>query len=384
MQDNTFSLYATISLMTLPRVELSHTPEYQHMKKNFLVELKRASVGKPSSIVFLTHHLSEKPILTKGIVQGIVIGGTNYIISSEEIKPDGTRTILSKKKGKLPVFDTKQTLLDFFSKHVDPQAQAIGINFGFPLVAKTGAQGEIDGQLYRGTKEHTFKGVLHEPLGQLVKGLFKEKYHKNPKVSIANDTICLTLAGAGDEQGAFIAGTGFNMGLVLLENGKRTLVNLECGNFNKFTLSPILQKIDAESESPGEQLLEKAVSGKYLALYFNEKVRQSHQQIAPIATSQDLSELSHENHHDVAGDLARAIITRSAYLVAAAIAGAYEFFDKPEIFSLIGEGSLLWDGWDYHDNIKKKLTDLGIPKGTVNIRHIKDSSIEGAFGLITK
>lgn len=372
-----------MSLMAAQRVELIHTPDYEQIKQAFLKELTLASTGKTSSISFLKNYLPKKPLLTKGIVQGIVIGGTNYIISSEEIQPNGTHSILKQTKGTLPVFVAKETLLDFFSEHLDPQANAIGINFGFPLAAYTGSDGEIDGRLVRGTKEHAFVG-LTEPIGELIKALFYKKYHRKPIVSLANDTICLTLSGDGSEQGAFIAGTGFNMGLVLNGNGKRILINTESGNFNKFTLSPILSKIDAESEDPGGQLLEKAVSGKYLALYFNEKAKQSHQHISPIATSQDLSELSHENHHDIAGDLARAIITRSAYLVACAIAAVYEFNDKPQSFALIGEGSLLWNGWHYEENIYKQLNKLGIASEIVTLKNIPDSSINGAIGLITK
>lgn len=363
-------------------VDLIHTPNYQQIKQNFFEELVRASQHKPSSIFFLKHHLPEKPLLTKGIVQGIVIGGTNYILSTEEITSEGKSNMLKKQKGILPIFDTKQTLMDFFSKHLDQQADAIGINFGFPLEARTGSDGEIDGILINGTKEHKFTG-LKEPIGELIKSLFREKYQKIPKVSIANDTVCLTLSGDGSEQGAFIAGTGFNMGLIIEENNKKIIVNLECGNFDKFILSPTLEQIDKQSENPGGQLLEKAISGKYLAHYFNEKIKQTNLSVSPISTSQELSELSHTNHTDVPGDLARAIITRSAFLAGAVIAGVYEFSGKPEKFTLIGEGSLLWDGWQYHENIQKQLIRLGVPEGTVTIKHIKESSIKGAIGLIT-
>lgn len=363
-------------------VDLINTPNYQQIKQNFFEELVRASQHKPSSIFFLKHHLPEKPLMTKGIVQGIVIGGTNYILSTEEIKSDGYRKIVKRETGVLPTFATKRTFINFLSKHLDSQAEAIGINFGFPLEANTGLDGELDGVLLGGTKEHVFKGLLHIPLGQLIKELFQNKYKQRTIVSIANDTVCLTLAGKGNEQGAFIAGTGFNMGLIIEENNKKIIVNLECGNFDKFTLSPTLEQIDKQSENPGGQLLEKAISGKYLAHYFNEKIKQTNLPVSPISTSQELSELSHTNHTDVPGDLARAIITRSAFLAGAVIAGVYEFSGKPKKFSLIGEGSLLWDGWQYHENIQKQLIRLGIPEGTVTIKHIKESSIKGAIGLL--
>jgi hexokinase len=375
--------------MAIQRVELIHTPDYEQIKKNFLDELTLAAAGKPSSISYLKHQLPQHSLLTQGIAQGIVIGGTNYIIQTIEIKPDGQKKFLKKRTGILPIFETKQTLLDFFARHLDERAEAIGINFGFPMKAHTGSDGEIDGKLLYSTKEHSFTG-LTEPIGGLVKSLFQEKYLRLPKVSIANDTICLTLAGNGTENGALIAGTGINIGLAIHKNNQKVLLNLEAGNFNKFEPSEALKQIDVESENPGVHIFEKIVSGKYLAIYFNQRIKKNHPEIAPIKTSQDLSELSHTNHTDLAGDLARAIITRSAYLVAAAIAATYEFsliqhsVLHSSTFTLIGEGSLLWNGWHYQENIQKQLNKLGIPEGKITIKHIKDSSINGAIGLITK
>jgi hexokinase len=365
--------------MTGQTLELIHTPNYQQIKQSFYQELLLARDGKPSSISFIKHHLSKKPVVTNGHIQGIVIGGTNYLIATEILSANETKKITRKSSGKLPELSNRKILADFFKKHLAPQAQAIGINFGFPLNPVVGSFGELDGILRYGTKEHTFTG-LHESIGELVKSLTQNKI----KVSVANDTVCLSLSGNGTENGAIVAGTGFNMCLVLQNEKDRKLINMESGNFNNFTPSPILQKIDAESEVPGGQLFEKAISGKYLALYFNEKVKERNLSIPLISTSQELSELSHGNHAGVAGDLARAIITRSAYLVGAAIAGVYEFYERPQTFTLIGEGSLLWEGWQYLENINKQLIKLGIPQGTVKIIHVKDSSINGAFSLLAR
>lgn len=123
--------------MNTKRIELIHTPNYQQIKQDFLKELKCASDGKPSSISFLKHHLPKEPLLRTGIVQGIVIGGTNFIVSTEEIAPDGSRKMLRKTTGVLPILDSKETVVAFFNAHLDPQADAIGINFGFPLEAHT-------------------------------------------------------------------------------------------------------------------------------------------------------------------------------------------------------------------------------------------------------
>ncbi len=369
--------------MRTQNVELIHTPDYEQIKKDFLHELTLASKGESSSISFLRHKLPKQPILTQGIVQGIVIGGTNYISSVEGIKPDGQNKILDKRSGELPNIKDDKTFYAFLQKHFDSRALAIGINFGFPMEPMVGSQGELDGTLLYADKEHAMLGLIGKTIGKEAKRIFKNKYKRDIPVSVANDTICLALSGSGDEQGSLIAGTGFNMGLIIHENNQKVLLNLETGQFNKFEPSEALKKIDEESENPGIHVFEKIVSGKYLALYFNEKIRKHHPEISPIQTSQELSELSHENHHDAAGHLARAIIMRSSYLVATAIAAIYEFSGKPESFTIIGEGSLLWNGWHYQENIYKQLEKLGIKEGTIKLKHVSNSSINGAIGLIT-
>lgn len=368
--------------MTDQPIELIHTPNYQQIKQNFFDELLLASENKPSSISFIKHHLPDKPLITHGVVQGIVIGGTNYILSTEEIHTDGTRSIIERKKGILPIFTTRESFIEFLHASLDARAEAIGINFGFKMAPISTQEGYLDGTiLAKGTKEHTFTG-LTEPIGALVRSIFAKKYDKKIIVSVANDTICLLLSGKGHEKGSLIAGTGFNIGLRLQKDNQTILVNLETGNFDKFRLSPILQAIDAKTKNPGKKLFEKTVSGKYLARYFNEKIKELNLPIPPITTSQELSELSHENHKDMAGDLARAIIKRSAFLVATALAGMYEFCGKPKSFVIIGEGSLLWNGWRYQENIQNQLNTLGVPTGAITIKHVKDSSINGAIGLI--
>ena len=369
--------------MIASTVALLETPDYQQIKQNFLAELTFASQNQPSSLSFMKNLLPNKPLITEGIVQGIVIGGTNYILSTEEIKAKGERTILDRKTGILPTFTDRQSLSHFLLEHIDQRADAIGLNFGFPILPVTGSHGQLDGKIIHGTKEHTFTGA-NDPLGEMIQALFLQRYHKNIPVSVANDTVCLLLSGVGTEQGSLIAGTGINIGLRLDRSEQNTIVNLEIGNFDKFELSPILKRIDAESEKPGEQLFEKVTSGKYLSLYFNEKIKELGITMLPFETSQELSALSLVETPSPSSELAREILMRSAYLVATAIATVYEFAKQPSKFSIIGEGSMLWNGWQYQEHMKQQFTALGIPAEAIEIKHVQDSSINGAIGLVTK
>src|SRR5258708_9286448 len=124
---------------------LPKKPDYLEIKQTFLKELTPASQEKQSSISFVKHTMPEKPLLTSGIIQGMVIGGTNFILSTEELHTDGTRNILERKTGILPTFTTKQLFVDFVIEHLDPKADAIGCNFGFKLDVTYGKYGELDG-----------------------------------------------------------------------------------------------------------------------------------------------------------------------------------------------------------------------------------------------
>jgi hexokinase len=211
-----------------------------------------------------------------------------------------------------------------------------------------------------------------------------QKYKKTIPVSVANDTVCLLLAGNGAENASLIAGTGVNIGIRLSDQKKRSIINLEAGNFNRFALPDFLKIIDAASEKPGNHLFEKATSGKYLANVFNTLIQQQSILVNPIRTSQELSTLSYAANKDASGDVARMILQQSAFLIATAIAALYAFYQMPKSLTIIGEGSLLWKGWNYQENIQIKLKDFAIQKDTIQIKHIQDSSINGAIGLVVR
>ncbi len=359
--------------------ELFETVDYSKLRQDFLQELTRASQDKSSSLSFIKHTLPSKPLITSGIMQGIVIGGTNYTLSTEEIGQDGKRTLLERRTGVLPLFTTKKILENFFSKHLDHRAAAIGINFGFRMKPTSGKNGSLDGFVQAlGTKEHTFTG-LTESIGTLVNELFVKKYQRDVAVAVANDTICLLLSGDGTEQGAVIVGTGFNIGL----RQKNILINLEAGGFDKSKPSETLPEIDAQTKNPGEKLFEKELSGQYLFKHFNEQALQLGLTTPLLQTSQELTAIAHTINDKPARDLARTLLKHSAHLVACALAGVYDFYKRPQKLAIIGEGGLFWNGWQYQQHIQKKLIDLGISENTITIRQIKDSGINGAIGLLT-
>jgi hexokinase len=364
-------------------VNILEFPDYLEVKNNFTKELHEASLGNKSSLSYIKYNLPDKPLVTNGLVQGIVMGGTNYIVSLEEVSHGKTNN-LSRNTGILPTLTDSGVFFDFLAKHIDRQADAIALNLGFPLLPAEGTHGEIDGILAYGTKEHSFQGLTGKAVGNEIKQFCKKHFDRVIPVAVANDTVCLALSGDGSENGAVIAGTGFNIGIKQHdEKGNVFLANLEAGNFDKFKPTSTLQEIDRMSNQPGKKLFEKTVAGKYLALYFNEKAKSLDLKIPPLTTSQELTELSRIDGTGTANELAREILKRSASLTAAAFAGIYEFLNKPENLTFIGEGSMLWYGWDYPENLYNQLSALDVPEGAIIFKKIEDSSITGAVRLVT-
>lgn len=373
-----------ISLSSFNFPELLKIPDYQQIKKNFFQELVNAQNGHKSSLSFIKHSISEKSLINQGIIQGIVIGGTNYIFSTAKIQKDGKKIVLKQRSGILPILANDKIFFDFLSSNFEEKAEAIGFNFGFPLTPTRGTYGELDGVLLYGDKEHAMKGLVGRTIGKEINILFKKKFGRSIPVAVANDTVCLALSGKGDEDGSLVAGTGFNIGIMLSIDGMETIINIEAGNFNKFEQSDVLRYIDIQSEKPGLQVFEKAVSGKYLAVYFNKKASDLDLSISPITTSQELSKLSSTDGNTVVQILARSLLERSALLIAASIAGVYEFNNRPKKMKIVGEGSILWTGWNYLNNLNNGLIALGVPKNAIEFEHIQNSSINGAFKLVTK
>jgi hexokinase len=359
---------------------ISDQIDYQKVRTAFHKELTLASEGKSSSLSFITYSLPKSPLVTTGVVQGIVIGGTNYVVSTIRILKSGKQKVVNHHWGKLPIFADLKTLVDFLTTHLDPRADAVGINFGFPLKPIKGDFGEIDGKLIHGTKEHTFIGVTTS-IGEIAREIYQIKYKKDIPVSVANDSVCLTLSGDGSENGSFINGTGTNMCLKLVDKKKITIVSLESGNFDKFPVTSVIKRLDTKSAVKG-YYLEKTIAGKYMAEYFNEKAKQLGIIIEPLKTSNQVSELAERESNKPETKLAQALMERSAYLVAAITTGAYDFAGAPDKYTIIGEGSVLWKGWNYRKNIKIQFSNLGIPDHTIKFKHVEDSSIKGALGLL--
>lgn len=187
------------------------------------------------------------------------------------------------------------------------------------------------------------------------------------RVRVINDTVAALLAGMA---GAFsdaciglIVGTGTNMAIAVSPDripkidqagaaGQVLPVNLESGNFDPPFLTRWDGHLDAQSRNPGEQRLEKAVSGQYLADLL--KLRMPESDIDPVGGAVAVFEKAYgKGAHSVReGEVARRLIERSARLTAAALAGVISFLaggQSLQKVQITAEGGVFWGHAAYRE-----------------------------------
>ena len=234
------------------------------IQKNFTKELQSAKEGKKSSLSFITHQLPAFALVKENdIFQVLVIGGS--ISKNALIKKTGNNIdILSDKQKDQPPFTTKAAFLAFVEKELVPEISVLAVNFAYPLVPIYTGQ-KLEGVFIAGSKENTFDGMKEKNVCREIEEYVLQKKNKHISVTIANDSICLLLSGLTENSWNHLAcsiiGTGLGAALFL---DKRTLVNIEPANFNKFPQSKEAIKIDKFSARPETWLFEKEISGAYL------------------------------------------------------------------------------------------------------------------------
>jgi len=345
---------------------------------NFKKELELSKSGKKTSLPFIRHRISLKPIVGNGeTFQVLVIGGT--IFRKALIKKDGkTLTVIERDAKYQPPFKHRKDLELFIEREISDKVSKVALNFAYPL-DPIFENGRLDGVLVTGTKGNVFDDLIGKKVGLEVEKYVYKKRHKKIKVAVANDTICLLMAGLGrskwEELVGGVIGTGMNFAFF---TEKETAVNLESANFDKFPKTHEARLIDEYSANPGKSLFEKEVAGAYLYKHFNlirELKGLSH---ASIQSTEDLDRIAQQNIPGVSS-VAKDLLQNSAELVASQIAGIMLYKKKSLTFAI--EGSLFWLSNGYRQHVKKTLTRIS-PDYKAKFIKIPDSTILGAAKLI--
>ncbi len=351
------------------------TDSLQEISQNWSNELRLASQGLSTSLVFAKHKVT-KPIdsVFDGLV--MVIGGSNLVVSRVS-RRNGKIEILSYQKSPLPKLSSKQILFELVEKQIPDNISKIALNFAYPL-SPTQNEQVLDGILIASSKEHSFDGLIGEQVGLQLEKYLKGKLKKDFKIAVANDTVCLVLAGLSKSQSenliGGIVGTGFNFGLFIDDS---VVVNLESANFDKFEQTDTGKQICANSLDPKKGIYEKEISGAYLYQHYNLIAEQTGWQ--KVSSTQELSMLASQNSEQA--KIAQKLLQRSASLVAAHITGIC-LFKQNQNLNIIMEGSLFWNGWNYKNLVYDELAKLGITIGKLEIFKLERSYILGAAELI--
>jgi hexokinase len=271
-----------------------------------------------------------------------------------------------------------------------PEGLPIGYCFSYP----TAVRPDGDATLLRWTKEVRVSGVE----GQLVGTLLGEHLRRHGivpgPVFVLNDTIATLAAGSsasppGARMVGLIVGTGSNVGaylpLALLSKlsapgwpSELMAVNFESGAFSPPGLGPADADVDAGSIEPGAQRFEKAVSGAYLGrLLEAAAARLGIDLPTPAPDSAEVSRLADEAAGSPPGTLARAVLDRSADLVAAALAATADAIGGDGPLHVCAEGSLIAKAPGYAARLRATLAPMLAP-APATITLARDANLVGS------
>ena len=214
-------------------------------------------------------------------------GGTNVRVLRIRLDGHGKFEVLKKVAKPLRVegvYDfvgegsTAEQQFDFIAELVDEAIEGdhttkylLGHTFSFPS-----EQTDLyNAKLIIWTKEFATAGVE----GKVVNDLLKEALHRQgidnvEPTAVINDTVAVLLAAAYKQADTYIGSiyaTGHNTCYFEPFKGKAErpmILNLESGGFMKLAPNRFDAEFDAQSEKPGEQRLEKMVSGRYMGELF--------------------------------------------------------------------------------------------------------------------
>jgi hexokinase len=250
-----------------------------------------------------------------------------------------------------------------------PPGLPIGYCFSYPSAVRS----DGDAVLIRWTKEVRVPGVEGQRVGTMLSEHLRLHGLVPGPVFVLNDTIA-TLAAGNDPEGArsvgLIVGTGTNIGAYLPVSILAKLaapgwpsplmaVNFESGAFAPPGLGLADADVDAASHEPGKQRFEKAVSGAYVGRIFTAAAKHLGIAVAGgAADSAEVSRLAALEPGTPAGALARAVLDRSADLVAATLAATSDVIGGDGPLHVHAEGSMVAKGPGYLGRLRTTLARM--------------------------
>lgn len=400
----------------------------------FCTALERGLAGLPSSLKMLPAYLTLPDGSEQGTFLTVDFGGTNLRVLMVELALNGNMTILQRRD--VPFYDevygrnllfaeaSAEELFDFIAEQLaaldlPSTVYSLGHTFSFPCI-----QTDINNAvLLRWTKEIQTLGVEGQEVNVLLRAALNRRgLSKIIPRAVINDTVGTLLTAAyGNPRTRIgtICGTGHNTCYLeprFTPDGKPMIINMEAGNFDQFPCTAYDKLVDIGSVQPGQQRLEKAVSGRYIGEVFRVVMTQLLQEgvifpaysreifAQPYAiTAEELSVMlsdgaddlnyvrvwleahgvynAKHGHMKLLRTLADIIVRRSARLVASTCWGVLAHLDPgcEEHHEIAVDGSLYEKMPGYKDEMAKTIEELAGGKvQQISVRLVKDGSGFGA------
>lgn len=257
--------------------------ELEAIADHFAEEMENGLLGTPSRLKMLPSFIDRPTGKETGEYLVLDFGGTNLRLLS--VLLEGNRKAQILRQQSWPLRDPSsgvdltasnvsgEELFDSIAAAIGEFAPTgtwqLGHTFSFPCRQYTANRAE----LIHWTKEIRTSGVEGQDITRLLTDALKKRaLTRIQPVAVINDTVGTYLAAAyaGERVVAgAICGTGHNMAYLEPDaRGKRMVINMESGDFDPGMGTVFDAALDQSSEKPGEQLLEKQISGRYLGELF--------------------------------------------------------------------------------------------------------------------
>ncbi len=368
------------NLFTLSR------PDMLKIIGDFHREMDKGLAGKASSLKMISTYAPMPTGREKGNFLAIDLGGTNFRVLKIALSGGkaGNAKIMkfAIKKSRMTTgagdfFDfIADSVRKFLKKYrlVGAPAMDMGFTFSFP-VRQTGIDSGI---LICWTKGFEIRGAVGKDVVELMRGAFARRGVSNIRIAaLVNDTVG-TLAARRYEDSAcdigVIIGTGTNA-CYFDALSARGVINIEWGNFNKLKPTFFDRRLDEESDNPGQQILEKMVSGMYLG-----KI------VGLICDRKDIGteDMSRIESRPGGGELKQvcAFVSRRAARISASCIAAIVIRIDPRVsrrHTIAIDGSLFEKHPTFSGNMRRALREiLGSKARLIKLTLTKDGSGKGA------
>lgn len=257
--------------------------DLRKIRVRFQDQIHSTLMGKPASLKSLPSFLSPATGQERGEFLAVDFGGSNLRVSLVSLLGEGRHMI--RKEISRPLKDPALTydyttaatsgpeLFNFaaslvYEVYAALPVQSLGLTFSYPMEQKN----VNNAYLLRWTKEMKPRDTIGKSIYEMfTAALARQGLEKLMLKAIINDTVACFLAASYQcphVVAGSICGTGHNT--CYRERSLRTsdnlpmIVNLEAGNFSDVPVNYYDQQLDSHSDDPGQQQLEKMVSGKYL------------------------------------------------------------------------------------------------------------------------